>query len=137
MGTKPGFISAIDKIDTDLPTMFPLVHIVPHTATRVNGVIRFNLTISTLDIVDVNNDDLAKDSEKWKGDDNKQDIYNTMYAVLENFDKSLTQGAFSELGYELQGDITAEQTEDYLENLLVGWSTTITIDIPNTVQNCG
>ena len=63
--------------------------------------------------------------------------YNTMYAVLENFDKSLTQGALMELGYELQGEITAEQTEDYLENLLVGWSTTITIDIPNTVQNCG
>lgn len=128
-----GLLSHTDLIKQ---TIFPMANVFINTAQRINGVIRFNLTVTVMDIVDINNDNPTKDAETWKGYDNKQDIYNTMYGVIENLDRAIDRGVLYDEGYEVQGNLVASPFEDFDTNLLVGWSTSIDLDIPNTVQNC-
>jgi len=126
-------IGNIDNIDTRKQTIFPLAHILIGTATPKGGTIDFNVTVTTMDIIDIRKGD---QDFSWKGQDNKQNILNTMFAVLENLGRSLDKGDLQELGWELLGDPTAEPFEDQYENLLRGWSMTFNVSIPNTVQKC-
>ena len=128
-------IGSLDKIDINKQSIFPLGHILVGTTQFINGIVRFSLTISVMDIVDITKEDLEKNDEAWKGSDNRHDISNTMLNVLEGLDKSLKQGALSLAGYELQS-MTAEPFEDRFDNLLTGWSATFIIDIYNSIQNC-
>ena len=125
-------IGNLDNIDTRKQTTFPLAHILIGTATPKGGTIEFNVTVSAMDIIDIKKED---QDFSWKGHDNKQNILNTMLAVLENLSKKLSQETLV-AGWELLADPTAEPFEDQFENLLTGWSMTFNVSIPNTIQNC-
>ena len=127
-------IGSLDKIDINKQSLFPLGHILVGSAQFINGVVRFTLTVSCMDIVDIVKDDLPKDDEQWKGLDNRHDIANTMLNVIEGLDRSIKKGSL-QATYELQS-MTAEPFEDRFDNLLTGWSATFVIDIYNSVQNC-
>lgn len=130
-------IGNIDEIDTNKQTMFPLAHLLVGASNFINGMVRFSVTISTMDIVDIKKDNPDKGEEEWQT--NKQFVKNTMLSVLENLHKNLTSGTMQELGWEVVGGPqtpTADPFEDRFENLLTGWSMTLVIDVPNTVQNC-
>ena len=129
-------IGDLSQVDVAKQTMFPLAHLFVGSTSFINGMVRFSVTVSTMDIVDINKNNTDKTSESWKGHDNRQYIQNTMLGVLENLDKEIDRGDMADFGYEMIGDATAEPFEDRFENLLVGWSMTFTLDVPNTVQNC-
>ena len=127
-------IGALDEVDINKQTLFPLAHIFVGSATLNGGMVTFPVTISTMDIIDIKKDNPIKGD--WKGQDNKQYMLNTMLAVHENLRNSLNKGAFQSSGWELQGDYNCEAFEDRFENILTGWSASLTISIPNLVQNC-
>ena len=129
-------IGSIDSVDEMKQIIYPFAHILTTSANFINGVIRFTVTISCMDVINVTKEDLREQNEKLKGIDNKQDILNTMLAVVENLNRELIKGDLQDDRWELQGDITAEPFEDRFIDLVTGWSATFTIDIPNTVQNC-
>jgi len=129
-------IGDISEVDMNKQDMFPFAHILVSGAEFLHAVVRFTITVSCMDIVDITKNDLRDETEKEKGIDNKQDVLNSMLAVLENLDRSLLQGALFELDYELQGSATAEPFEDRFDNLVTGWSGSFTIDVPNTIQDC-
>jgi len=131
-------IGGFDDIDLNKRSIFGLAHILVGNATFLNGIVRFDVTVSVMDVVDENNEgvDNLPAAERWKGFDNRQDVLNTMLSVIERLNKSIVKGTLSLSGYELLSDITAEPFEDRFENLLTGWSTSFTLDIPNTIQNC-
>ena len=128
-------IGALDDVDINKQTVFPLAHIFVGSATLKGGTVSYPVTISTMDLLDIKKDNPIKG--EWKGQDNKQYILNTMLAVHENLRTALDKGSFQSLGWELIGDYNCEAFEDRFENLLTGWSASLTIEIPNTVQNCG
>lgn len=127
-------IGDVDQIDTDKQDIFPLAHILIGSVTPSFGVMQFSVTISTMDVIDINNDNPTKGD--WKGHDNKQNILNTMLAVLENLYREIDKGNLSDSGWELANNPTFEPFEDRFINLLTGWSATFTINIPNKIQNC-
>ena len=131
-------IGGTDDIDLNKRSIFALAHILVGNATFAPGIVTFDITVSVMDVVDENKEgvDNLPAVERWKGFDNRQDVLNTTLSVLERLDKSIRKGTLSEYGYELQTDMTAEPFEDRFENLLTGWSSTFTLDIPNTIQNC-
>ena len=129
-------VGDISLVDFDKQEIFPFSHILVGSAEFINGIIRFSVTVSCMDIVDKTKKDIREENEVFKGIDNKQDVLNTMLAVIENLDKELKQGDLRDDGWELQGNVSAEPFEDRFQNLVTGWSATFTIDIPNTVQNC-
>ena len=55
----------IDDIDIDKQTMFPTSLITATQATPINGIMRFNLTISCMDIIDHSKNNPIKGD--WKG----------------------------------------------------------------------
>ena len=132
-------IGDLSKVDLNKRSIFDFAHILIGSASfPVMGVVRFNVTISVMDLVDeAKNDikDINKD-ERWKGIDNRQEVLNSMLGVIERLTKSLDMGDLEDAGYELIDRGAAEPFEDRFENLLTGWSNTYTIDIINTVQNC-
>ena len=122
----------ISNIDTLKQTIFPLGHVLVNSVQPyqdTTGAATFSVTVSVMDILDLNNDELDKGN--FKGNDNKQDILNTMLEVLMGLNREIMKGDMSELGYDLVSRSSFEPFEDRFENLLVGWTGTFTIDAPN------
>ena len=83
-----------------------------------------------MDVVDEFKDDKQTRNPIY-GNDNKQDILNTMLSVVNGLQTSLRRGGMNENNYEINDSPTATQFEDRFENLLAGWSLTLNIEIPN------
>lgn len=129
-------IGNIDQVDFNKQQIYPFAHILVTTAEFIEGVVRFNLTIGCIDVINITKGDIREENEVWKELDNEQDVMNTMLAVLEVLNKSLVQGTLQESGWELQNTMIPEVVEQPLQNLVRGWSSDFVIDIPNTNQNC-
>jgi len=130
-------VEQINDVDLNKQEIYPLSHIFTSGAEFVNGVVRFTVTVSVIDMVDITKKDLRDENEPYKGIDNEQDVLNSTLAVLENLDKSLRNGDLQDLGFELQGTSSAQRVRDTFPNLAIGWTVDFVIDVPNNVQNCG
>jgi len=84
-----------------------------------------------MDIVNETKED-KKDLNNYFHDiNNKQDVLNTQFAVVNGLQSALRRGElFSDL-YQIDTDYTANMFEDRFENLLAGWSLDITITVAN------
>ena len=129
-------IGDLSLIDTKKQTMFPTSYVEVTNASPINGITRFTVTVACMDIIDIVKTGAIKDDNEWKGNDNKQNILNTMYACLEQLDQAIVKGSLADEGWELQGNMNATRFEDALGNLLTGWSVDFTVDVPNNIQNC-
>lgn len=125
-------------LDLKKAEIYAIAGIIADNPEFINGVVRFNVNIIVMDLVDerrLNDDELPAD-ERWKGQNNKQDVHNQLLATLERFDNSLTKGGLQDKGWELIGTPVINQFEERGDNMLAGWTGSYQIDIPNTVQNC-
>ena len=69
----------IFSIDLNKKTIFTLVHIMINNSTAEEFVIRYNITIMAMDIVDLSK---AQDTDLFYGMDNETDALNAMHSVL-------------------------------------------------------
>ena len=125
-------------LDLNKAEIYAIAGIEADNPEFINGVVRFNVTIIVMDLVDErkeNEDDLPA-AERWKGQDNKQDVHNQLLAVLERFNNSLEKGGLQDKGWELIGTPNINIFEDRGDNMLAGWTGSYVIDIPQTVDNC-
>jgi len=130
-------IDDLDEADLNKQTIFPLSLLQVNQAETIEGVIQFNVTVYCMDAVDVTKKDLRDENEQFKGIDNKQDVLNTMLAVLENLETSLRKGTLQESGLELLEPMVKEPFEDRFPNLVTGWSSNFDVMMPNEIQGCG
>ena len=121
----------LDEVDLNKRTIFPLAHINVGSASFPDNIIRFDITVSCMDIVDIVKTNVKDKTTPFFGNDNKQDILNTMLTVVNGLNLSLKKGTLSDDLYQLNGEASAEPFEDRFENLLTGWSITFQVDIPN------
>jgi len=130
-------IGGIDETDIKKQTIFPFANILVTNAEFIEGMVRFDVTIDVMDIVDIrkDNEDVLPGDERWKDQDNTQDLLNTMLSVIERAIKHISKGTLADAAYELQSH-SAEPFEARFENLLTGWTANMVVDIPNNVQNC-
>jgi hypothetical protein len=131
-------IGGLDGVDLNKRSIFGMAHIGVTSASFINGVVRFVVDVTVMDLVDETKEGIENipHAERWKGVDNKQDVLNNMLAVLERLDKAIKNDSLTYSGFDVVTDESAEPFEDRFENLLTGWSKSFTIDVPNTVQNC-
>lgn len=123
----------ITEIDLTKQTIFPLSHIIVNNVTAEETVLRFNLTVMCMDIV---NEDKEAESDIFIGNDNEQDILNSQLAVLNRIIIQLRRGSLHTEKYQLDGDPLCEPFYERFENRLAGWSCTMDILIPNDVSRC-
>ncbi len=122
----------IYDIDLNKKTIFSLGHIMVNQATHRGNVIVFNLTVFTMDIVDVSKEHAT---DKFRGNDNEKDVLNEMLAAMLRVVDIIRKGE-NKHRYDLVGEPSLEPFTERFENSLAGWACTMDIMLPNTMNVC-
>ena len=120
-------------IDLSKQTIFPLVHIIVNTASLEGNVVRYNISILAMDIVDITKDE---DVNKFDGNDNELYVLNTQLQVLTRCYELLLRGDLWTDKFQIDGNPTCEPFVDRFENKLAGWTMTTDVLIPNSMTIC-
>jgi hypothetical protein len=123
----------IFKVDLSKQTIFPLAHIITNSSAIENNVIRFNVSILCMDIVNISKD---VDTSIFTGNDNEQDVLNTMHAVHNRLYESLRRGDLYSNNFMVDGNASLEPFAERFENYLAGWTMTLDILMPNQMTIC-
>jgi hypothetical protein len=123
----------ITEIDLSKQTIFPLSHIMVNSATFEGNVIRFNISLLAMDIVDISKDEVT---EMFLGNDNEQDVLNTQLAVVNRLYEMLRRGDLYSDNFMVDGNPTCEPFAERFENYLAGWTITFDILVANTMTIC-
>jgi hypothetical protein len=120
-------------IDLSKQTIYPLIHIVPNSATLEGNVVRYNISILAMDIVDITKD---QEENKFDGNDNELYVLNTQLQVLTRCYELLLRGDLWTDKFQMDGNPTCEPFFDRFENKLAGWTMTMDVLIPNGMTIC-
>ena len=91
------------------------------------------MSILAMDIVDFDKDETT---DKFRGNDNTHDIFNTQISLLNRLYEKLRRGNLYDDNYQVEGDPSLEPFTDRFENTLCGWTLTMNILIPNDMTVC-
>jgi hypothetical protein len=122
----------IFAVDLKKQTIFPLSHIIVNGATWENNVWRFSISILSMDIVDVSDEEPSD----FVGNTNEQDVSNTQLAVLSRLIALLNNGNLNDNLFQLDGNPDLEPFMERFENSLTGWTATLDVLIPNDSSSC-
>jgi len=120
-------------IDLSKQTIFPLVHIIVNNASLESNVVRYNISILAMDIVDITKDETVSE---FDGNDNELYVLNTQLQVLTRCYELLLRGDLWDDKFQIDGNPTCEPFVDRFENKLAGWTMTCDILIPNGMTIC-
>jgi hypothetical protein len=120
-------------VDLDKKTIFPLVHIMVNSSTAEEFVIRYNVTIMAMDIVDITKEN---DTDLFYGMDNETDALNAMHSVLIRAYKLMKSGSIWDQKVQIEEAVTLEPFAERFENNLAGWAMTFDLVVPNEMTIC-
>ena len=114
----------ITRIDLSKQTMFPLSHIIVNNVGNEDSVLRFSLSVLSMDVVDFSKEEVI---DIFRGNNNEQDILNTQLAVLNKLVQVLRGGTLHQDLYQLDGTPNLEPFYDRFENEMAGWALTFDV----------
>ena len=123
----------ITKIDLSKQTIYPLSHILVNNVSQEDQVLRFNISVFCMDIVDVSKDETIN---TFVGNNNEHDVLNTQLAVINKLIETLRRGTLYQSKYQLDGVVSCEPFYDRFENEVAGWVGTMDILIDNDINIC-
>ena len=123
----------ITKIDLGKQSIFPLSHIIVNNVGNEDNILRFSLSVLSMDIVDVSKEETV---DVFVGNNNEQDILNTQLAVLNKLVQVLRGGTIYQNQYQLDGNPNFEPFYDRFENEMAGWALTFDVLVPNDIEIC-
>lgn len=132
--TQVNVVTTGDIFDIDLnkQTIFPLSHIIVNQATFEGQIVRMNVSIVCMDLVDETKENPRAQAEPFYGTSNEQDILNTQLAVINDVVTELRRGTLYSDLYQLDGNPTCVPFSERYENLLAGWTATFDVLLANT-----
>jgi hypothetical protein len=127
----------IFDVDLNKQTIFPLSHLMINQAQFEGQVVRVNVSVMCMDVVDETKEDPRNQNEPFYGTNNEQDILNTQLAVINDLVTKLRKGTLYTDLYQLDGNPTCLPFSERFENLLAGWTATFDVLLPNTeISSC-
>ena len=123
----------IFSVDLNKKTIFPLVHIIVNNSTAEEFVIRYNITIMAMDIVDFSK---QIDTDQFYGMDNQIDALNSMHDVLIRAYKLMKAGSIWDSKVQVEDNANLEPFVERFENNLAGWAMTFDVVVPNDMTIC-
>ena len=123
----------ITKIDLGKQSIFPLSHIIVNNVGNEDNILRFSMSVLSMDIVDVSKEETV---DIFIGNNNQQDILNTQLAVLNKLVQVLRGGTIYQNQYQLDGNPNFEPFYDRFENEMAGWALTFDVLVPNDIEIC-
>ena len=124
---------SIDDVDLNKTTIFPLSHIIVNNTTVGSKTLTFNISILSMDIVDISKDEVT---DVFVGNDNEQDVLNTQLALQTRVINKLQRGDLYTDLFQVEGDVTCEPFVDRFENKLAGWAATFDVIVQNDMTVC-
>tara|TARA_R100000935_G_scaffold41369_1_gene63048 strand:+ start:1151 stop:1621 length:471 start_codon:yes stop_codon:yes gene_type:complete len=123
----------LSDINLNKQDIFPLGHIIINNVIADEQVLTFNISVLACDMVDQSKDETA---DRFRGNDNVQDILNTQLSVLNRLVQRLRMGDLHTDMYQLEGTANLEPFYDRFENQLAGFSATMSVQIYNDIYIC-
>lgn len=123
----------IYEVDLAKQTIFPLSHIIVNNANFEDKIIRFNVSLICMDIVDINNEDSPN---VYIGNDNVQDVLNQQLIVCQRVYESAKRGNLYNTFFQVDGIASCEPFTERFENFLAGWTMTFDILVQNEMSIC-
>ena len=123
----------ITNIDLSKQTIYPLSHIIVNNVSNDDNILRFNLSVLSMDIVNISK---KKSVDIFRGNNNEQDILNTQLAVLNKLAQVLRGGTLFQDLYQIEGTTNLEPFYDRFENDMAGWAMTFDVIVNNDINIC-
>lgn len=123
----------ITKVDLSKQTLFPLSHMIVNSVTNEDSILRYNISILSMDIVDISKDEVV---DLFIGNNNEQDVLNTQLVVLNKLVQVLRGGDLYASMYQLDGSPSFEPFMDRFENEVAGWTLSLDVIVPNDITIC-
>ena len=123
----------ITKVDLSKQTLFPLSHMIVNSVTNEDSILRYNISILSMDIVDISKDEVI---DLFIGNNNEQDVLNTQLVVLNKLVQVLRGGDLYTSMYQLDGSPSFEPFMDRFENEVAGWTLSLDVIVPNDITIC-
>lgn len=123
----------IFRVDLSKQTIFPLAHIMINNASFESNVIRYNVSIIAMDLVDISKDETT---DIFVGNDNEQDVLNTQVIMLNRVYDKLRRGDYFLNSGIIDGNPTLEPFIERFENNLAGWTMTFDYLVSNEMTIC-
>ena len=123
----------IYDIDLSKQSIFPLSHIIINNVSAEEQVLRFNISVLSMDVVDESKE---KTRDIFRGNNNEQDILNTQLGVLNKLVMVLRKGDLYNNQYALDGNANCEPFYDRFENKVAGWTASFDVLVANDITIC-
>ena len=123
----------ITEVDLYKQSIFPLSHLIVNSVTSGESTLSFNISILSMDVVDQSKDETT---DRFVGNDNEQDVFNTQLSVLNKLIQKLRIGSLYREQYQVIGDVSLEPFKDRFDNILAGWTATFDVIITNDINVC-
>ena len=123
----------ITKVDLSKQTLFPLSHMIVNSVTNEDSILRYNISILSMDIVDISKEEVV---DLFIGNNNEQDVLNTQLVVLNKLVQVLRGGDLYTSMYQLDGSPSFEPFMDRFENEVAGWTLSLDVIVPNDITVC-
>jgi len=118
------------SVDLDAKSIYPIAFITIETGQFVENVSIMNVQIQALDQVNQSSNIVT---DKFVGNSNELDIYNTMLAVLRRtFDELVIDKYTKDILIKGSADILKVGNE---VNSIVGWQMSFDIEVPNVIHS--
>jgi len=118
----------ISTMDLNKMNIYPLGHIDLDDGTFRENIIEFNCSIYAMDVIDTSNE---LTTDKFIGNDNEIDVFNTMLAVVRRTYLELVKDVYTN-DITILGEPTIRKMEGAVNNL-AGWEMTFIIEVPDTI----
>ena len=127
---------SIWEIDLAKQTIMPYAHIQVNSASITERTNIFNVTVFCMDIVDKSKEETT---DKFKKNDNTQDVLNTQFAVATRLLELMRRGDLRNDNFALlEGSSPSlESFTERFENFYAGWAATFDVEVPNEMTICG
>jgi hypothetical protein len=123
----------IFQVDLAKQTIFPLVHIMVNSCSFETNVLRFNISLIAMDLVDISK---TENTSVYLGNDNTQDALNSTLAILNRAYDIMLHGSLAYDLFQIDGNPNCEPFTERFENLLSGWTMTFDVLVPNDMTIC-
>jgi hypothetical protein len=123
----------ITDVNLNKQDIFPLGHIIINSVIDEEQVLRFNISILACDIVNQSKEFTV---DRFRGNNDVQDILNTQLGVLNRLTQRLRKGQLYTQMYQLEGNPSLQPFYDRFENQLAGWTVSMDVLIYNDIYIC-
>tara|TARA_R110000796_G_scaffold21344_2_gene62887 strand:+ start:2548 stop:3018 length:471 start_codon:yes stop_codon:yes gene_type:complete len=123
----------ITDVNLQKQDIYPLSHLIINNVSQEDGVLRFSISVLSMDIVDRSK---KETTDLFTGNNDEQNILNTQLSVVNKLIQVLRGGTLHQNGYQLDGNAGMEPFYDRFENELAGWTASFDVLIYNDILIC-